>query len=181
MNVLISRRLVHSIENPNGGFGKLPDVIFVDGGITQIRAALEAIEDVKKEYREKGVEIELNIPIYGMVKDDKHSTRALINENRQELKLTDNLFNLITRYQDTVLDTAIGYHKKLRDKEVSKSALDSISGIGEVKKKALLKKFKSIKNIANASPEEIAEVKGINMELAERIKKELQCRNLKNF
>ena len=69
----------------------------------------------------------------------------------------------------------------MRDKEVSKSALDSISGIGEVKKKALLKKFKSIKNIANASHEEIAEVKGINMELAERIKKELQCRNLKNF
>ncbi len=181
MKEVISRRLVHSIENPNGGFGKLPDVIFVDGGITQIRAALEAIEDVKKEYREKGVEIELNIPIYGMVKDDKHSTRALINENRKELKLTDNLFNLITRFQDTVHDTAIGYHKKLRDKEVSKSALDSISGIGEVKKKALLKKFKSIKNIANASPEEIAEVKGINMELAERIKKELQCRNLKNF
>lgn len=174
MKEIISRRLVHSIDNPNGGFGRLPDVIFVDGGITQIRAALEAIEMVKREYKEKKeTEIELNIPIFGMVKDDKHSTRALIDKNRQEIELTDNLFNLITRFQDAVHDTAIGYHKKLRDKEVSRSALDNISGIGNVKKQALLKKFKSVKNIANAKIEEIAEVKGINSELAKRIKKEL--------
>ena len=165
---------MHSIDNPNGGFGRLPDVIFVDGGITQIRAALEAIEMIKREYKEKKeAEIELNIPIFGMVKDDKHSTRALIDKNRQEIELTDNLFNLITRFQDAVHDTAIGYHKKLRDKEVSRSELDNISGIGNVKKQALLKKFKSVKRIANAKIEEIAEVKGINSELAERIKKEL--------
>ena len=174
MKEVISRRLVHSIDNPNGGFGRLPDVIFVDGGITQIRAALEAIEMIKREYKEKKeAEIELNIPIFGMVKDDKHSTRALIDKNRQEIELTDNLFNLITRFQDAVHDTAIGYHKKLRDKEVSRSELDNISGIGNVKKQALLKKFKSVKRIANAKIEEIAEVKGINSELAERIKKEL--------
>lgn len=174
MKEVISRRLVHSIDNPNGGFGRLPDVIFVDGGITQIRAALEAIEMVKREYKEKKeAEIELNIPIFGMVKDDKHSTRALIDKNRQEIELTDNLFNLITRFQDAVHDTAIGYHKKLRGKEVSRSALDNISGIGNVKKQALLKKFKSVKRIADAKIEEIAEVKGINSELAERIKKEL--------
>ena len=174
MKEVIERRLVHSIDNPNGGFGKLPDAIFVDGGITQIRAAKEAIKNVKDEYRKKDIELELNIPIYGMVKDDKHSTRALINEKREELELTDNLFNLITKFQDTVHDTAIGYHKKLRDKEVSKSALDNISGIGEVKKKELLKKFKTVKNIADAPIEKIAEVKGINIELASKIKKELK-------
>lgn len=174
MKEVISRRLVHSIDNPNGGFGRLPDVIFVDGGITQIRAALEAIEMIKREYKEKKeAEIELNIPIFGMVKDDKHSTRALIDKNRQEIELTDNMFNLITRFQDAVHDTAIGYHKKLRAKEISRSELDNISGIGNVKKQALLKKFKSVKRIANAKIEEIAEVKGINSELAERIKKEL--------
>ena len=162
MKEVISRRLKHSINNSNGGFGKLPDVIFVDGGITQIRAAKEAIK-----------ELELNIPVYGMVKNDKHTTRALINDNRQELKLTEDLMNLITRFQDTVHDTAIEYHRKLRDKEVTKSKLDEIDGVGEVKKKELLKKFGSIDKIKNATIEELTNIKGINTNLAEKIKKEL--------
>ena len=176
MKEVIGRRLVHSIENPNGGFGRLPDVIFVDGGITQIRAAIESIEELKKSYKEKNKEFDetiLNIPIYGMVKDDKHSTRALMNKEREELPISNNLFNLITSFQDAVHDTAIGYHKKLRDKEVSKSALDEISGIGEVKKKALLKKFGSTKKIKEADIEEIIKIKGINEELAKKIKEEL--------
>ena len=162
MKEVISRRLKHSIDNSNGGFGKLPDVIFVDGGITQIRAAKEAIK-----------ELELNIPVYGMVKNDKHTTRALINDNRRELKLTEDLMNLITRFQDTVHDTAIEYHRKLRDKEVTKSKLDEIDGVGEVKKKELLKKFGSIDKIKNATIEELTNIKGINTNLAEKIKKEL--------
>ena len=192
MKEVITRRLKHSIENPNGGFGMLPDVIFVDGGITQIRAALEAIEDVKQEYINKakqeglleetqgenlpisGFNVQkINIPIFGMVKDDKHSTRALMNKEREELPISNTLFNLITNFQDAVHDTAIGYHKKLREKELTKSALDEISGIGKVKKKALLKKFGSIKKIAEADVEEICEVKGINMELARKIKESL--------
>ena len=177
MKEVIERRLAHSIDNPNGGFGRLPDVIFVDGGITQIRAAIEGIEDLKKEYKAKNenfdVEI-LNIPIFGMVKDDKHSTRALMNKEREELELSNKLFNLITMFQDSVHDTAIGYHKKLREKELTKSVLDEISGIGEVKKKALLKKFGSVKKIAEADVEEISKIKGINEELAKRIKEELQ-------
>ena len=108
----------------------------------------------------------LNIPIYGMVKDDKHSTRALMNKEREELPLSNILFNLITMFQDSVHDTAIGYHKKLREKELTKSALDEIKGIGDVKKNALLKKFGSIKKIAEADVEEICKVKGINEELA---------------
>ena len=177
MKEVIERRLAHSIDNPNGGFGRLPDVIFVDGGITQIRAAIEGIENLKKEYKAKNENFNvdvLNIPIFGMVKDDKHSTRALMNKEREELELSNKLFNLITMFQDSVHDTAIGYHKKLREKELTKSALDGISGIGEVKKNALLKKFGSVKKIAEADVEEISKIKGINEELAKRIKEELQ-------
>ena len=176
MKEVIGRRLVHSIENPNGGFGRLPDVIFVDGGITQIRAAIEAIEELKEKYKKENAEFDtsiLDIPIYGMVKNDKHQTRALMNKEREELELTNELFNLITTFQDAVHDTAIGYHKKLREKETTKSALDDISGIGEVKKKALLKKFGSIKKIANAEIEELTKIKGINENLAKKIKEEL--------
>ena len=108
-----------------------------------------------------------------MVKNDKHQTRALMNKEREELELTNELFNLITTFQDAVHDTAIGYHKKLREKETTKSALDEISGIGEVKKKALLKKFGSIKKIANAEIEELTKIKGINENLAKKIKEEL--------
>ena len=163
MEEVITRRLKHSIENENGGFGKLPDLILTDGGITQIRAAKNAI----KKYN-------LNIPVYGMVKDDKHRTRALIDENRNEIEVSRELLNLITNFQDSVHDTAIGYHRKLREKETTKSMLDNIEGIGEVRKRQLLKKFGSIKKITEASTEEIAEIKGISLEQAKKIKESLQ-------
>lgn len=159
MEEVITRRLKHSIENPKGGFGELPDVIFADGGITQIRATKNAISKYK-----------LDIPVFGMVKNDKHQTRALMDENRNELKISDNLMNLITKFQDTVHDTAITYHRKLRDKEITKSELDDIEGIGEVKKKALLKHFGSIKKVKEASIEELTSVKGITENLAKKIK-----------
>ena len=176
MKEVIKRRLIHSIENPGGGFGNFPDIILVDGGITQIRAGLEAIGELKVQYKEKDARFNteiLDIPIFGMVKDDKHSTRALMNKNREELKISQDLFNLITTFQDSVHDTAIGYHKKLREQELKKSALDNIKGIGEVKKNALLKKFGSTKKISEANIEEIMKIKGINEELARKIKNEL--------
>ena len=176
MKEVITRRLIHSIEEPNGGFGKLPDVIFVDGGITQIRAAIEAITELKHEYKLKNEEFDetiLNIPVFGMVKNDKHQTRALMNKDREELKISDNLFNLITMFQDSVHDTAIGYHKKLRERELTKSKLDEIEGIGEVKRTALLKKFGSSKKIEEADIEELTQIKGINEKLAKKIKEEL--------
>ena len=105
-----------------------------------------------------------------MVKNDKHQTRALMDENRNELEISQNLMNLITKFQDTVHDTAITYHRKLRDKEMTKSELDDIEGIGEGKKKALLKRFGSIKKIKEASIEELTSVKGINENLAKKIK-----------
>lgn len=108
-----------------------------------------------------------------MVKNDKHQTRALMNDKREELEISQTLLNTITMFQDAVHDTAIGYHKKLRNGEVTRSALDNIKGIGTVKKVELLKKFGTVENISNASIEEIAEVKGINEELAVEIKKAL--------
>ena len=108
-----------------------------------------------------------------MVKNDKHTTRALIDEKRIELELSEELKNLITKFQDTVHDTAIEYHRKLRDTEVSKSKLDNIKGIGDKKKNELLKKFSTIERIKNANMEELTKIKGITKELAEKLKKEL--------
>ena len=163
MEEVITRRLKHSIENPNGGFGSLPDAIFADGGITQIRATKRAIEKYN-----------LNIPVFGMVKNDKHQTRALMDENRKELEISDNLKNLITRFQDTVHDAAITYHRSLRSKAVTKSALDEIAGIGKAKKMQLLKEFGSVENIKKAKISELTKVKGINEKLAKEIKEKLE-------
>ena len=163
MEEVIERRLKHSLNRTSTGFGNLPDVIFVDGGITQIRAARRVIDKL-------GVDIK----IFGMVKNDKHRTRALMDEDRNEIEISEELLNLITKFQDTVHDTAISYHKKLREKEMTESALDKISGIGEAKRNLLLKRFKTVSNIKKASPEEIMTVKGINKDLAMKIKQELR-------
>ena len=162
MQEVVTRRLKHSIENPKGGFGTLPDLILADGGITQIRAIKNAMDDVG-----------IIIPVFGMVKDDKHSTRALINEEKEEFKISENLFNFITNLQDEVHNTAIEYHRKIRDKEMTKSKLDYIDGIGEKKRTALLQKFGSVNNIKKASIEELMLVKGINLDLAQKLKNEL--------
>lgn len=163
MGEVIERRLKHSINSSNSGFGKLPDAIFVDGGITQLRAARSVID-----------KLGLDIKLYGMVKNNKHRTRALIDEERNEQELSENLMNIITNFQDEVHKTAIEYHRKLRDKEITKSALDEISGIGEIKKQELLKKFGDIEKIKEASIEELTKIKGINEKLAKIIKEELK-------
>lgn len=162
MQEVIERRLKHSLENPNGGFGTLPDLIFVDGGINQIKAAKRA-----------SLKYELSIPIYGMIKNDKHQTRALIDENKREIKLSDELMKAITNFQDCVHNTAIEYHRKVRSKEVTKSLLDNIDGIGEVRKTELLKRFGSVEKILNASDDEISQINGINKKMAQKIKEEL--------
>ena len=173
---VVKRRLKHSLENNKDNFGNFPDAIFADGGINQIRAIKEAINDIiLLTTDDENVEKLKQIKVFGMVKNDKHETRALIDENRKELKLTEELMNLITLFQDTVHDTAINYHKKLRNKEVTKSILDNIEGIGPMKKKVLLQKFGSIQKIKEASIEELISVKGINEELARKIK---ECENL---
>lgn len=163
MEEVIKRRLKHSIQSTDGGFGKLPDAIFVDGGITQLKAARSVID-----------KLGLDIKLYGMVKNDKHRTRALIDENRNEQELSENLMNLITNFQDEVHKTAIEYHRKVRDKEITKSVLDEISGIGKVKKQELLKRFGSIEKIKEAEINELTKIKGINEDLARIIKEELK-------
>ena len=185
MEEVVERRLRHSVtilnKDKQNGFGELPDVIFADGGITQIRATKQAIANINKEIekkaKEENIEIaekdRVNIAVFGMVKNDKHQTRALMNDKREELEISETLLNTITMFQDAVHDTAIGYHKKLRDEEITKSVLDNIKGIGTVKKVELLRKYGSIENIAKASEEEIATLKGINLELAKEIKRQL--------
>lgn len=158
---VVTRRLKHSLENPKGGFGKLPDLILADGGITQIRAIKRALK--KYDLQEK-------ILVFGMVKDDTHSTRALINENRKEYEISENLFLFITNFQNEVHNTAIEYHRKLREKDINKSELDSINGIGQKKKELLLKEFKTIDNIREADVNDLLKVKGITFDLAKKIK-----------
>lgn len=154
----ISRRLKHSIENPNGGFGTLPDLILVDGGITQIEAAKRA----RAEYN-------LDIPIFGMVKNDKHRTRALINDKKQEILISEQTLNFITNLQDEVHNVAIEYHKKLRDKSITKSELDDIAGIGKAKKIQLLKEFGTVENIRNATIDDLTRIPGISETIAKNI------------
>ena len=162
MQEVITRRLKHSIDGNSTGFGRLPDAIFADGGITQIRATKMAI-----------AKYELDIPVFGMVKNDKHQTRALMDENRNELEISEKLKNLITKFQDEVHDMAISYHRKLRDKDITKSDLDKIEGIGEVKKLTLLKHFGSVEKIKSSNLDELTKIKGINESLAQKILDEL--------
>lgn len=163
MEEVIKRRLKHSIQNEKDkAFGNIPDAIFADGGITQIRAVRRAVD-----------EYNLDIKIFGMVKNDKHQTRCLIDENKNEINVSENLFNLITVFQDTVHNTAITYHRKIRDKKLIQSELDNIKGIGNQKKSALMKRFGSVSKIKEASIEELMETQGINKNLAKKIKEYL--------
>ena len=159
---VVTRRLKHSIDNPKSGFGEVPNVIFADGGITQIRAIKRAIDKYK-----------LEIPVFGMVKDNKHTTKNLIDETRKVIKLTEEQMNFVTRMQDEVHRVAIEYNRKLREKEATKSKLDDILGIGAKKKQELLKTFGSIEEIKKANIEEITKIKGINPDLARKIKENL--------
>ena len=162
MEEVITRRLKHSIDNNSSGFGRLPDVIFADGGITQIRATKTAI-----------AKYELNIPVFGMVKNSKHQTRALMDEDRKELEISENLKNLITKFQDEVHDTAISYHRKLRNESIRRSELDDIKGIGNTKKILLLKEFGSVDKIRESTIDKLGKISGINEKLAKKILEQL--------
>ncbi len=163
MEEVIIRRLKHSMENSNGNFGRLPDVIFADGGITQIRAIRRAINFYG-----------LDIALYGLVKNTKHQTRALINESGKEIALSEELMKFVTNFQDEVHKIAIEYHRKLRNKEMSKSQLDNITGVGKIKKTELLKTFGSVENIKKADLTELTKIKGINENLAKKIQEGLR-------
>ena len=129
---------------------KFPDLLLVDGGVQQIEAAKEIKELLMLD----------DLTIAGLVKDDKHTTRALMNENLEEIPLSkeDSLFFLLTRMQDEVHRFAITYHRNQRAKSMVHSVLDDIEGIGPVRKKNLLKRFKNIQGIKKASQHELEEV-----------------------
>ncbi len=155
--------LLPTYEGEKSPFGPMPNLILMDGGITEVRVAVKVV----KEYG-------LTIPVYGLVKNDKHRTRAIVDENGKEYPVqSDELFQLLTFIQDEVHDTAITYHRKLRDTKMKKSLLDEVEGIGEKKKAALIKRFHSIEKIKNASIAELCLVEGINEALAEKILEKL--------
>ena len=142
-----------------GRFSIFPELIMIDGGLGQVNVALDVIKS-----------FELEIPVCGMVKDDKHRTRGLIYNNAEiGLPINSNAFRLITSIQDEAHRFAISYHRSLREKTVVKSQLDDIPGIGPARRKALLKAFGSLKNIKSATVEELNNVDGMNIKAAEEV------------
>ena len=170
MHEVLTRRLVHGMEEGReleekelekefGSFSKLPDLILMDGGRGQVNIALRVLD-----------ELHIHIPVCGMVKDDNHRTRGLYYNNVEiPIDIRSEGFKLITRIQDEAHRFAIEYHRSLRSKSQVKSVLDDIPGIGEVRRKALMRHFKSIEDIKNAEVEELLQVDGINHPQAEAI------------
>lgn len=158
MQEAVYRRLLRGIEKDEK-FSPLPDVILVDGGVGHVHA----VEEVTKE-------LGLNIPLVGMVKDDRHRTRGLVVHDEEiDLEGEEGLFRFITQIQDETHRCALGYNKKLRKRGYNHSSLDNISGIGKAKKMELLRYFKGVSRIKEASVEEIAKVPGISAALARNI------------
>lgn len=129
--------------------GRFPDLLIVDGGYLQIEAAKEILDA-----------LDVDITLCGLVKDDNHHTANLMDRNGNILPVEreSSLFFLLTQMQDEVHRFAISFHRKLRGKAMTKSILDEVEGIGEVRKKEIWKQFKSLKRLKEASVEEIAEV-----------------------
>lgn len=141
------------------GFSSFPDLIMMDGGKGQVNVALRVLYDLN-----------IDIPVCGLVKDDFHKTRGIIYNNK-EIKLAQNTssFRLIYKIQEEAHRFAITYHRSLRTKNMFKSELDDIKGVGPKRKTELLRCFKSIDKIKNASIEELSEVKGMNKTVAEEL------------
>lgn len=166
MEEVITRRFTRYINETSGdenvkkaGFDKKPDMIFLDGGKGQISAVQKALTNLN-----------LYVPVCGMVKDDRHRTRALMyNGEEIELPYTSEGFKLLTRIQDEVHRFAIEYHRKLREKKQVHSILDDIPGIGSVRRKALMKHFGDINAIRRAEVEELQQVDGMNIKSAEAV------------
>lgn len=142
-------------------YGDFPDLMLLDGGKGQVSS-------VKKILDKYNVEI----PLWGMYKDDKHRTKGLISQEKEiELDKTSNLYRFVASIQEEVHNYAISYHRSLRNKSLTKSELDDIQGIGEKRKKSLLNHFKDIEAIKKATFEELLEVEGMNKSSSESVYK----------
>ena len=148
MRQVVKRRFTHFKEQDKG-FETAPDLLLIDGGISHAVVALDALE-----------ELNLSFPVFGMVKDDRHRTRALVTPEGQEIRIDNNqsIFSLIGNIQEETHRFAIGYHRNLRSKRLRYSELDIIAGIGPKRKQELLKQFKSIAAIRQASLSELERI-----------------------
>ena len=145
MEEVLTRRFTHESNGEFDSFARLPDLILMDGGRGQVNIALKVLN-----------ELGISIPVCGMVKDDHHRTRGLYFNNVEiPIDTSGEGFRLITRIQDEAHRFAIEYHRSLRSREQVHSILDDIPGIGDTRRKALLRKFKSVENIRDASEEEL--------------------------
>lgn len=169
MEEVLTRRFVHGmdereerkqqLEDEFGSFTRFPDLILMDGGKGQVNIALEVLE-----------KLQLTIPVCGMVKDDKHRTRGLYYNN-QEIPISRDSegFKLITRVQDEAHRFAIEYHRSLRSKGQVHSVLDDIPGIGETRRKALMRHFKELDGIREASVETLSNIESMNEKAARQV------------
>ena len=159
MEEVLTRRFTHESNGEFDSFARLPDLILMDGGRGQVNIALKVLNDLG-----------IRIPVCGMVKDDHHRTRGLYFNNVEiPIDTSSEGFRLITRIQDEAHRFAIEYHRSLRSKEQVHSILDDIPGIGDTRRKALLRKFKSVENIRDASEEELAQTESMNAGSARRV------------
>lgn len=170
MREVLTRRFRHGMEESKeleeqemdqeyGSFNKFPDLILMDGGRGQVNIALSVLE-----------ELGIDIPVCGMVKDDNHRTRGLYYHNIElPIDTHSEGFKLITRIQDEAHRFAIEYHRSLRSKTQVKSVLDDIPGVGPARRKALMRHFKSLEEIRQASVEELMEIPEMNERTAEEI------------
>ncbi len=170
MEEVLTRRFSHGIQEAEelrekgmdvsyGSFTRFPDLIMMDGGRGQVNIALKVLD-----------RLNLSIPVCGMVKDDSHRTRGLYYDNVEiPIDRHSEGFRLITRIQDEAHRFAIEYHRSLRSKDQVKSILDDISGIGPSRRKALMRYFKEIEKIRDASVEELMKVPGMNRMAAEAV------------
>lgn len=166
MREVLTRRFTHGLREREeskelGSFIAFPDLILMDGGKGQVNIALEVLDS-----------LHLQIPVCGMVKDDKHRTRGLYYQNEEiEIDRSSEAFRLITRIQDEAHRFAIEYHKQLRGKGQVHSILDDIDGIGETRRKALMRKYANLDEIKAASVEELAAIPSMNEKAAESVYK----------
>ena len=148
MHQVVTRRFTHYLESDKG-FEEAPDLLLIDGGVVHAKTALQALQA-----------LHLSFPVFGMVKDDRHRTRALVTPEGEEIRIDANqaVFSFVGNVQEETHRFAITYHRQLRSKRLRYSELDGITGIGEKRKQELLRQFKSIKAIGQATLPELERI-----------------------
>ena len=159
MEEVLTRRFTHESKGEYDSFSILPDLILMDGGRGQVNIARKVLG-----------ELGIDIPVCGMVKDDNHRTRGVYFNNVEiPIDTSGEGFHLVTRIQDEAHRFAIEYNRSLRSKEQVHSVLDDIPGIGETRRKALMRRFRSVENIRDASVEELSQTESMNVQSAEAV------------